>query len=88
MTKTSLVWNKRLRIFIIVTASISCLSMTTINHYDLLSPEDQAMEVLDREELSVLSSALDAIPYWESFNAWQCFSTETVQPECSHFKNA
>ena len=83
MKKTSQIWNKRLSIFIVVAASISCLSMTTFNHYDLLSPEDQEMEVLGREEPSVLSSALDAIPHWESFNTWQCFSTENIEPECS-----
>ncbi len=83
MKKTSQIWNKQLRIFILVAASIFCLSMTTINHYDLLSPEDQEMEVLDQEETSVFSSAPDAVPYWESFNTWQCFSTENIQPECS-----
>jgi hypothetical protein len=83
MTKTSQTWSTRLGIIVLVAASIACLSMTTIDHYNLLSLEDQEMEALDRKELSVLSSTPDAIPYWESFNTWQCFSTENVQPECS-----
>jgi hypothetical protein len=77
------IWNKYFKISVVLAASISCLSMTSINHYNLLSDDDQEMEAVDQEGPSVLSSGFHVTPQWESFNTWQCFSTETIQPECS-----
>ncbi|MEQ1664043.1 MAG: hypothetical protein ABL927_01555 [Bdellovibrionales bacterium] len=75
--------NKYFKIVITMAASIACMSMTNINHYDLLSAEDQEMEAQDQDITPALSSGLHATNQWESFNTWQCFSTESIQPECS-----
>lgn len=68
---------------LVIAAAILCLSMATINHFDLLSLEDIEMEVPDQEETPALSSALGDSNQWESFNTWQCFSTENVQSDCT-----
>ena len=59
------------------------LSMVAIDPYDLLSQDDLALEQLESEGQSPISSAHDENPYWESFNEWTCFSTETVQLYCA-----
>jgi hypothetical protein len=61
--------------------------MSNINHYDLLNFEDQEMEAAAHGEIPALSSGLNVTNQWESFNTWLCFSTETVQPECSELDN-
>lgn len=69
-------------LFLTFFGGFCCLSMTW-SHYNLLSQEDRDLENLDRQEQPVLSSALDSDFYWESFNEWQCFSTENIQFECT-----
>lgn len=75
--------NKLFRKALILITSLSSLSMMNINPYDLLGPEDQEMEITDQTEGPALSSGLNAANQWESFNTWQCFSTESIQLECS-----
>lgn len=62
---------------------ISNLSMIQIDPYELLSDDDLALEQYESEGHSHINSALDENPYWESFNTWSCFSTETVQLYCA-----
>jgi hypothetical protein len=57
--------------------------MVSMSHYELLNSDDQEMEVVNQEGPPALSSGLNSAPQWESFNTWQCFSTEKLQYECS-----
>jgi hypothetical protein len=50
---------------------------------DLLNEEDREFERADREDGPELSAPLSENPRWESFNEWQCFSTQTLQLECT-----
>ena len=73
---------RKLRSFILVfLVGFCCLSMTW-NYYDLLSQEDLGLEDFG-QSTPALSSAIDSDFYWESFNEWQCFSTESIQFECT-----
>ncbi len=74
---------KHFKAALILASSILCLSMTTANHYDLLNDDDLEMQKAAQVGAPALSSAVNETPHWESFNAWQCFSTENIQPECS-----
>jgi len=68
--------------FIIISA-ICALSMSWPYHYDLLTDIDYEQEAEDRNEGPALSSAIDQEPHWESFNYWQCYSTQAIRFECS-----
>jgi hypothetical protein len=87
MTTTSKKLNTRLRIAIVLVSSLSCLSMASISHYELLNSDDQEKEAVDQKGTPALSSGLNAVPQWESFNTWQCFPTENIRLECTELDN-
>lgn len=68
---------------LIISATLCALSMSGPNHSDILTDQDYAQELSDENAGPALSSAIDEKPHWESFNTWQCFSTQTIQLECT-----
>jgi len=62
---------------------LSSLSMTSIDHYDILSESDLELEAIESTTRPALGAALDAEPYWQSFNEWRCFATDIIQPYCA-----
>lgn len=59
------------------------LSVPRLSQYSLLNKEDMGRVSLEVEHGPALSAPLDALPRWESFNNWFCFSTENIQLECT-----
>ena len=79
-----LTWQNGFRVISLIIVAVSNLSFATArSSHHLLSEEDLEQELMDAENGPQLNSALNEYPHWESFNEWNCFSTQTVQLECS-----
>ncbi len=56
----------------------------SISGFQLLSDEDVALELQQKEELRpALSSPLDDDEQWEAYNQWLCFSVTSIELACS-----
>jgi hypothetical protein len=75
--------SKRLRLFVALAAGVLSLSMVSSPYAYLLDEEDREFERADREDGPELSAPLSESPRWESFNEWWCFSTQSLQLECT-----
>lgn len=76
-------FHKHLNFIAALLATALNLSMYHNPHSNLLNADDLELERVDREDGPELSAPLNANPRWESFNEWQCFSTQDVQLECT-----
>jgi len=75
--------SKLWRLLIVLLAGAASLSMYSNPYLELLTSGDWEFEKADRDDGSALSSPIGQSPRWESFNEWQCFSTQNIHLECT-----